>query len=108
MEYTQSFGAIKLEIKLAAQRIFRDAMTGEQCAAMFAKLDRSNPNIHEMVNRHQQATGNDRYSIMMDIIRTIGVQPPLRFCRSSVKDDSQNYSFTVDGADYVYHRGRGR
>ena len=29
---------------------------GQQCASMFAELDKSNPDIHEYVNRIQQAT----------------------------------------------------
>lgn len=68
-------------------------MTGEQCAKQFEKLDRSDPDIHEMVDRFQSATGNDRYSCMMQAIESTGVRTPYGLYRSPVKNDSPDYVF---------------
>lgn len=93
MELTKPIYEIHQKMKEAGSEIYRKAMTGEQCANLFAKLDRSNPDIHELVNRHQFATGSDRYSVMMDILTNIGLKPPYAFYRSPVKNDSPDYVF---------------
>lgn len=93
MELTKPIYEIHQKMKEAGIEIYRKAMTGEQCANLFAKLDRSDPDIHELVNRHQFATGNDRYSVMMDILINIGLKPPYAFYRSSVKNESPDYVF---------------
>lgn len=51
-------------MKETGMRIYRKAITGEQCANLFAKLDHSDPDIHKLVNCHQSATENDRYSVI--------------------------------------------
>ena len=68
-------------------------MTGEECAEMFAKLDQSDPNIKEMIDRLQRATSNDRYYTMMNYLSFLGVEPPYRFYRGETKTDSREYVF---------------
>ncbi len=80
-------------MKEAGSEIYHKAMTGEQCANLFAKLARSDPDIHELVNRHQSETGNDRYSVMQDILISIGLKPPHSLYRLSVKNNNSNYVF---------------
>lgn len=93
MEYTKPIYEIDKSIRKAATEIYRKAMTGEQCARLFDRLDRSDPDIHEMVDRFQSATGNDRYSCMMQAIESTGVRTPFGLYRSPVKNDSPDYIF---------------
>lgn len=93
MEFTKPIYEIHQKMKEAGIEIYRKAMTGEQCANLFAKLDRSDHDIHELVNRHQFATGSDRYSVMMDILTNIGLKPPYAFYHSPIKTDSPDYVF---------------
>lgn len=93
MELTKPIYEIHQKMKEAGIEIYRKAMTGEQCANLFAELDRSDPDIHELVNRHQFTTGNDRYSVMMDILISIGLKPPHGFYHSPVKNDSLDCVF---------------
>lgn len=104
MELTKPIYEIHQKMKEAGSEIYRKAMTGEQCANLFAKLDHSDPDIHELVNCHQFATGNDRYSVMMDILTNIGLKPPYAFYRSPVKNDSLDYVF--DNGNVVKKRMR--
>lgn len=93
MELTKPIYEIHQKMKEAGSEIYRKAMTGEQCANLFAKLDRSDPDIHELVNRHQFATGNDRYSVMMDIFTNIGLKPPYAFYR--ILERNRKYDRTI-------------
>ena len=73
---------------------------GQQCASMFAELDKSNPDIHEYVNRIQQATDNDRYFCMLNSYATItGRSAPTHLWRSNVKSDSPNYCYDANQLD---------
>lgn len=93
MEYTKPLYEIHQKMEKAGSEIYRKAMTGEQCAKLFAKLDQSDTDIHELVNRIQSATGNDRYYTMMDILENRGVHSPYAFFRSPIKSDSHEYVF---------------
>lgn len=93
MEYTKTIHEIDECIRKAATGIYRKVMTGEQCAKEFEKLDRSDPDIHEMVDRIQSATGNDRYACMMQVIESTGLRTPYGLYRVPVKDDSPDYVF---------------
>ena len=79
MEYTKPIPKMMKDLKRNGVEIYRRAMTGEQCAQMFAEFDRSNPDIHELIDRLQFASGNDRYSVMMDQIERTGVHAPWAF-----------------------------
>lgn len=93
MEYTKPLYEIYQKMEKAGSEIYRKAITGEQCAKLFANLDRSAPNIHELVDRIQFATGNDRYYTIMDILESRGVHSPYAFYRSPIKTDSPDYVF---------------
>lgn len=93
MEYTKPIWQINRELKAAGIKIYHDAMTGEECAEMFAKLDQNDPKIKEIIDRLQSATGNDRYYTMMDHLSFLGVEPPYRFYLEPNKNDSQEYVF---------------
>ena len=49
MELTKPIYEIHQKMKEAGSEIYRKAMTGEQCANLFAKLNRSDPDMHELV-----------------------------------------------------------
>lgn len=104
MEYSKPIHEVTESICKAGREIYRNAMTGEQCAKLFEQLDRSDPDIHEMVDRIQSANGNDRYSCMMQVIESAGVSPPFGFYRTPIKDDRPGYVF--DNGN-VRRRGRG-
>ena len=104
MEYSKPIYEVNASIRKAGRGIFRKAMTGEQCAKLFDQLDRSDPDIHEMVNRIQSATGNDRYACMLQLIESTGIRVPWSFYRTPIKDDSPDYVF--DNGN-VRRRGRG-
>lgn len=59
MEYTKPIWLIENELKQVIIKVYYDAMTGEECAEMFVKLDQSDPNIIEMIDRLQRAASND-------------------------------------------------
>lgn len=104
MEFTKPIHEVDESIRKAGLEIFRKAMTGEQCAKLFEQLDRSDPDIHEMVDRIQSANGNDRFSCMLQIIESTGVRTPYGFYRPPIKDDSPDYVF--DNGN-VRRRGQG-
>jgi hypothetical protein len=79
-------------------------MTGDECAQMFVGLDRSYPNIHELINRMQFGSGNDRYSIMMDQIERTGVHTLRAFHRPSSKTDSKDYVYDNGNVQRGMHR----
>ena len=105
MEFTKPLYEVNNELRKAGAEIYRQAMTGEECAKMFAALDCNNPNIHELIDRHQGATGNDRYYCMMDCLDQLKVHHPYGFYREPTKTDSPDYVFDNDN---VVRRRRGR
>lgn len=84
MEYTKQIWLIENELKQDGIKIYHDAMTGEECAEMFAKLDQSDPNIKEMIDRLQSVASNDRYYTMMNYVSFSGVEPPCQFYRGAI------------------------
>ena len=72
---------------------------------MFAALDRDNPDIHELIERNQGETGNDRYYCMMDCLDQLKVQHPYCFYLELTKTNSPDYIF--DNGNVV-HRKCGR
>ncbi|MBQ0064075.1 MAG: hypothetical protein KBS94_08705 [Prevotella sp.] len=64
---------------------------------MFDELDKSNPDIHEYINRIQQATGNDRYFCMINSYSAITQRiAPTHLWRSNVKSDNHDYYYDAN------------
>lgn len=93
MESTKPLREVEEELKNEGKRIYHDAMTGEECASLFAQFESKNPNIKELIDRLQYATDNDRYYTMVNELTSLGIQPPYRFYRSPIKTDDTSYNF---------------
>ena len=64
---------------------------------MFDELDKSNPDIHEYINRIQRATGNDWYFCMLNSYNAITQRSsPTHLWRGNVKSDSPDYCFDAN------------
>lgn len=97
MNYSKQLWEVERDLVKGVRNAFIQADNGQQCASMFAELDKSTPDIHEYVNRIQQATGNDRYFCMLNSYTTItGRSAPTHLWRSNVKSDSPNYFYDAN------------
>lgn len=68
MNYSKPLWQVERDLVKGVRNAFIQADNGQQCASMFDELDKSNPDIHEYINHIQQATGNDRYFCMLNLI----------------------------------------
>lgn len=84
---------LSLLLKQAGIEIYRDAMTGEECAEKFEQLDQNNLDIWNMINRIQAVTGNDHYFTTMAQLSFLGVEPLNRFYREATQSDNLDYVF---------------
>ncbi len=66
MNYSKPLWEVERDLVKGVRNAFIHADNGQRCAIMFDELDKSNPDIHEYINRIQQATGNDRYFCMLN------------------------------------------
>lgn len=110
MEFTKTLYEVRQDLKKAGEAIFRKARTGEDVARMFYNLDQRDENIHELVDRIQSATGNDRYYTMMSMMQREGVDVPYSFSRPPIKNDSPYYVFNngnLRKEQQVRRKGRG-
>ena len=105
MEFSKPIHEVEHELAKEVRRIVKETIRPEQSARMFAELEKTHPDIHELINRLQRATGNDRYYCMMDCLDQLKVQHPYGFYREPTKTDSPDYVF--DNGNVV-RRGRGR
>lgn len=94
MMFSKPLWQVERDLVKGVRQAFLEAGNGQQCAEMFDKLDISSPDIHEYINRIQQATGNDRYFCMLNSYTTLtGRSAPSHLWRSFVKSDSTEYCF---------------
>jgi len=94
MNYSKPLWQVERDLVKGVRNAFIQADNGQQCASMFGKLDKSNPDIHEYINRIQRATGNDRYFCMLNAYTAITRRSsPTHLWRNNVKSDSQKYCF---------------
>ena len=97
MEFSKPIYEVEHELANEVRRIVKEAIRPEQCARMFAELDKTHPDIHELINRLQRATGNDRYYCMMDTYMYLTKDTvPRPLYRSYCKSDSPQYSFNTE------------
>lgn len=102
MNYSKPLWQIERDLVKGARNAFIQADNGQQCASMFDELDKSNPDIHEYINRIQQATGNDRYFCMLNSYTAITQRSaPTHLLRSNVKIDSPYYCFDANQLDQI-------
>lgn len=91
---------VERDLVKGTRNAFIQADNGQQCASMFDELDKSNPDIHEYINRIQQATGDDRYFCMLNSYTTITQRSaPTHPWRSNIKSDSPDYCFDANQLD---------
>ena len=91
---------VERDLIKGARSAFIQADNGQQCASMFDELDKSNPDIHEYINRIQQATGNDRFFCMLNSYTAITQRSAqTHLWRSNVKSDSPAYCFDANQLD---------
>lgn len=94
MNSSKSFWEVERDLVKRVRNAFIHADNGQQCASMFEELDKSNPDIHEYINRIQSATGNDRYFCMLNSYTAITRRSaPTHLWRSNAKSDSPDYCF---------------
>lgn len=97
MNYSKPLWQVERDFVKGVQNAFIPADNGQQCASMFDELDKSNPDIHEYIDRIQQATGNDRYFCMMNSYSAIIQRSvPMHLWRSNFKSDSPDYCFDAN------------
>ena len=100
MNYSNPLWQVERDLVKGARNAFIQAENGQQCANMFEKLDKSNPDIHEYINRIQQATGNDHYFCMLNSYAAITRRSaPSHLWRGNVKTDSPDYCFDANQLD---------
>ena len=97
MNYSKPLWQVERDLVKGVRNAFIQADNGQQCASMFDELDKSNSDIHEYINRIQQATGNDRYFCMMNSYSAIIQRSvPMHLWRSNFKSDSPYYCFDAN------------
>src|SRR5699024_7581086 len=64
--YSKPLWQVERDFVKRVRNAFIPADNGQQCTSMFDELDKSNPDIHEYIDRIQQATCNDRYFCMLN------------------------------------------
>ncbi len=100
MNYSKTLWQVERDLVKGVRNAFIQADNGQQCASMFDELDKSNPDIHEYINRIQQATGNDCYFCMLNSYSAITQRSvPTHLWRSDVKSDSPDYCFDANQLD---------
>lgn len=96
MNFSKPIPEVECELAREAGRILKKATRPEQCARWFANLDRIHPDIHELIDRIQRATGNDRYFCMLDTFSYLTkASIPQDLYRGHFKNDSPLYRFDV-------------
>lgn len=68
MNYSKAMWEIERDFVKRMKNAFIHADNGQQCASMFDELDKSNPDIHEYINRIQQATAMTATSVCSILI----------------------------------------
>ena len=100
MNYSKPLWQVERDLVKGVRNAFIHADNGQQCASMFDELDKSNPDIHEYINRIQQATGNDRYFCMLNSYSAITQRSaPTHLWRGNIKSDSPDYCFDANQLD---------
>ncbi len=100
MNYSKPLWQVERDLVKGVRNAFIQADNGQQYASMFGKLDKSNPDIHEYINRIQQATGNDRYFCMLNSYTSITQRSaPTHLWRRNVKSESPDYCFDANQLD---------
>ena len=97
MEFSKPIYEVEHELANEVRRIVKEAIRPEQCARLFAELDKTHPDIHELINRLPLATGNDRYYCMIATYMYLTKDTvPRSLYRSYCKSDSPEYSFSTE------------
>lgn len=100
MNYSKPLWQVERDLVKGVRNAFIQADNGQQCASMFDELDKQNPDIHEYIDRIQQATRNDRYFCMLNSYTAITqMSAPTHLWRSNVKSDSPDYCFDANLLD---------
>lgn len=97
MNYSKPLWQVERDLVKGVRNAFIQADNGQQCARMFDELDKSDPDIHEYINRILQATGNDRYFSMLNSYTAITQRnAPTHLWRGNVKSDISDYCFDAN------------
>ena len=96
MNFSKPIREVESELAREVGRILKKAERPEQCVRGFTNLDRVRPDIHELIDRIQRATGNDRYFCLFDMYRSLTKAsiPPEPY-QGHFKSDSPLYRFDI-------------
>lgn len=109
MNFSKPIPEVERELARKVGRILKKATRPEQCARWFTNLDRIHPDIHELIDRIQRATGNDRYFCMLDTYSYLTkASIPHELYRGYFKSDSPLYRFDVRELEQEEHQEESR